>query len=365
MTLNSKKNRIIFIDLLRALAVLQMVQGHTVDVLLSNDYRNLDSIFFSTWFFMRGMTAPIFLFTSGTVFTYLFRLVKEPFSENPRVKKGLYRFLLLVSLGYLIRYPTWKIFDFSDVTPAQWTVFFTVDVLQLIGFGLLIILTFIFVSEKIGYKDNLVFLVGTAFFFGLWPVIAQVNWSNFLPAPIAAYLYQDNGSLFPLFPWVGYMMCGAMLGSYLAKNPSIFKTSIFSLKLTIYGSLLIFIFVVLKSIEIGTDNEGIRYWSNSIGLVSLRVGFVLLLNSAVSYISQKLTSIPRFLVLIGRNTLLIYVVHLIILYGCAWSPGLIILFDKTLNVWNTIGTALLMIITMTLMVMLIHRLKIRNKQLVT
>ena len=78
-----------------------------------------------------------------------------------------------------------------------------------------------------------------------------------------------------------------------------------------------------------------------------------------------MNSIPKLLVLIGRNTLLIYVAHLIILYGSAWSPGLIILFDKSLNVWNTIGTALLMIVTMTIMVIVIHRLKIKNKQLVT
>jgi len=67
MSGSEKKNRIIFIDLMRAFAVLMMVQGHTVDVLLSNDYRKMDSPLFLLWFFMRGMTAPIFLFSAGTV----------------------------------------------------------------------------------------------------------------------------------------------------------------------------------------------------------------------------------------------------------------------------------------------------------
>ena len=365
MTFNSKKNRIIFIDLLRAFAVLQMVQGHTVDVLLSNDYRNLDSFFFSSWFFMRGMTAPIFLFTSGTVFTYLFRLAKEPFLKNPRVKKGIFRFFLLVSLGYLIRFPSFDIFDYSLVTPVQWSTFFAVDVLQLIGFGIIFILIFAFISEKIGNKDNLVFSSAAIFFFILWPPVAQIQWSDYIPVPVAAYFYQGHGSLFPLFPWVGFLLCGAMLGSYLAKHPAVFKTTQFSLKLAVWGALLIFIFAVFKSIEISTENVTIKYWTESIGLICLRVGFVLVLNSIVSFISLRLNSIPKLFVLIGRNTLLIYVVHLILLYGSAWTPGLVVLFDKKLDVWNTIGTAFLMIVTMTLMVIVIHRLKIRNKEIIT
>ena len=365
MTLSSKKNRIIFIDLLRAFAVLQMVQGHTVDVLLANDYRSMDSFFFSTWFFMRGMTAPIFLFTSGTVFTYLFRLNHEPFLKNHRVKKGLLRFLLLVGLGYLMRYPTATVIIFSDVTPEQWTTFFTVDVLHLIGFGILFIMLFAYISEIVGKKDTIVFSIGALIFFILWPIASQINWTDYLPIPLAGYFYEKTGSLFPLFPWVGFLLCGAILGSYLARNPLIFRTSQFSLKLAVWGALLIFLFAVIKSVENNTVNETYKYWAESIGLISLRVGFVLLLNSIVSFISLKMTSIPKMFVLIGRNTLLIYIAHLIILYGSAWSPGLILLFDRNLSAWVTVATAFLMIVTMTIMVIMIHRLKIRNKEVIT
>ena len=82
MTISEQKHRIIFIDLMRAFAVLQMVQGHTINVLLAEQFRNTDFIFYAVWHFMRGMTAPIFMFTAGIVFTYLFRSVKKPFSPN-------------------------------------------------------------------------------------------------------------------------------------------------------------------------------------------------------------------------------------------------------------------------------------------
>lgn len=365
MTLSSKKNRIIFIDLLRAFAVLQMVQGHTVDVLLADDYRSLDSVFFSIWYFMRGMTAPIFMFTSGTVFTYLLRLAKEPFLKNPRVKKGVRRFLLLVTLGYLVRFPSFDLFHFSGITEEQWLIFYSVDVLQLIGFGILFILILAFISEKLGNKDNLYFGFSAIVVFAFWPAAAQFNWSAYLPIPIANYFYQNHGSLFPLFPWLGYMFCGAMLGSYLTKNPIIFKKTQFSLNLAIGGGLMIFVFAVLTSIKMSSEDAAAVYWLDSIALIFLRVGFVLVLNAIVSFISLRVNSIPRLLVLIGRNTLLIYVVHLMILYGSAINPGLILLFDKQFAPWSTILAVLTMITLMTFMVIVIHRLKIRNKEIIT
>lgn len=364
MNLSSNKNRIIFIDLMRAFAVLMMVQGHTIDVLLSNNYRNADSPFFSSWLFMRGMTAPIFMFTAGTVFMYLFRSIDRPFKDNPRVIKGLKRFLLLLGLGYLLRYPSSTIFDFSIVTNQGWNIFFGVDVLHLIGFGILILIICAFIAEKSRLKDYIIFSAAGISFFLLFPIFDKINWIEIFPKHIAGYFYTGTGSIFPLFPWAGFVICGGVLGSYLAKNPIVFRTSGFSLKLAVIGFVLIILSFLSYPVEkyfYGKNIADLEY----IDVILLRVGFVLLLYALVSFISIRIESIPRFIILIGRNTLLIYVVHLMILYGSAWNPGLNQLFEKSFNVWNTIGTALIMISLMTAMVVVINKLKIRNKQLIT
>ncbi len=361
MTQSSKKNRIIFIDLMRAFAVIQMIQGHTVDVLLSNNYRDMDSPIFTFWFFMRGMTAPIFLFSAGTVFTYLFRLVNEPFENNPRAKKGLKRFFLLLFLGYLLRYPTPSIINFSNVTPEEWKTFFAIDVLHLIGFGIFVLMVFILIAEKLKLNDYVIFSVGALLFFGLYQPFAAINWLRFLPEALAGYFYTGSGSNFPLFPWAGYVIAGGVLGNYLAKHPMVFKSIKFSYKLASTGIILIVVALVGSEIEkliYGHTN----FWTTSPNLIFYRLGIVLILNSLVSIIALKVETIPRIFILIGRNTLLIYIVHIVILYGSAWNPGLISILDKSLNVWHTIGMALLMLVTMTAMVIVINKFKIQFKQ---
>ncbi|NCS90102.1 MAG: DUF1624 domain-containing protein [Ignavibacteria bacterium] len=364
MTQSSPKNRIIFIDLMRAFAVLQMVQGHTTDVLLSNDYRNVEYIGYSVWLFMRGMTAPIFLFSAGTVFTYLFRLVHKPFNENSRVSKGLKRAVFLVFIGYMLRFPTPTLVDFSSVAEAQWITFFSVDVLHLIGVSLFMVITLIWISEKTKLGDSIIFTIATLIFFLTSLYTEQVEWGNFLPAPLASYLYQGTGSLFPLFPWSGYVLAGAVLGSYLAKKPGIFRSAKFSTWLLVAGIGIMLFAQLVEYIEFYWLGE-MRTWNTSPYLVFFRLGFVLVLNSIVSFISLKVESIPKLLVLLGRNTLLIYVFHLVILYGSAWNAGISLWFGKQLGVGTTISAALTMIILMCATVIIINKLKIKNKQLVT
>jgi uncharacterized membrane protein YsdA (DUF1294 family) len=188
---------------------------------------------------------------------------------------------------------------------------------------------------------------------------------EYFPQPIAGYFYDGTGSLFPLFPWAGYVVLGGVLGSYLARNPMVFKTNKFSFNLALFGFALIFV----SEISVFITGKYFNYYyitsSYTPDTIVFRVGFVLVLNSIVSYISQKIESIPRIIILVGRNTLLIYVVHLMILYGSAWNPGLVLLFGASLKVSETIFFAVLMITLMTFMVVLLSKFKFRNKQLVT
>lgn len=62
-----------------------------------------------------------------------------------------------------------------------------------------------FIAEKMKLSDTIVFFIVTPFFL-------KINWIEFLPQPIAAYFYTGTGSLFPLFPWAGYVVFGGVMG---------------------------------------------------------------------------------------------------------------------------------------------------------
>ncbi|GJQ62106.1 MAG: hypothetical protein SCALA702_11590 [Melioribacteraceae bacterium] len=349
--MNRTGKRIIFLDIMRAIAVLMMVQGHTTDTFLGDEYRTADSVFYQIWLTFRGFTAPIFMFTSGTVFTYLFQKNKLPFAENPRVKKGFIRFLTLVGIGYLLRYPTYKIFDFSNVGPNQWRIFFGVDALHLIGFGLLFVIITLYLAEKIKMNPDFLFVIGVVFFFGLTGYIRSFDWSELVPLPVAGYLYRGSGSIFPLFPWVGYVLAGGLLGHYLAEKPGVQRTDKFAKRITGSGIILIIASIGYYFVH-SSLAEGISFWNMGIPLMLFRLGIVITLNGVVAYISMNLETIPPLIIQIGKNTLLIYVVHLVILYGSAWNPGFYNSFAHTFSFAATAGVVTIMLTLMILMVII-------------
>jgi len=356
--------RIIFLDLIRAFAVLMMVQGHTIDMLLSNQFRNGESLFYYGWNFMRGMTAPIFLFTAGTVFTYLFVLQGKNAKENPRVKKGLKRFILLVFLGYVLHYPTASLIDFSIVTATQWKEFFAIDVLQLIGFGILFLIIILYLSEKLKIKPAYLFVSISLLFVFLNPFMQSVNWQEYLPIQIAGYLYIGTGSNFPLFPWCSYIFFGGILGNYLATHHGDHFKLKFGIMLFILGAFLIISAFIGDRIEVALIGKS-DFWGNSPNLIFYRLGLVLILNSIFSMVAVKVNKIPNILIQIGRHTLSIYFIHLIILYGSPWNLGINLFFGNSLDPLKSLVGALIMIILMIGMVISIRMIKLKNPVITT
>ena len=124
--------RLYFIDAMRAWAILMMLQGHFVDGLLDNAFRDNSNGVYSVWKYFRGVTAPVFFTVSGFIFTFLLIKGNEIGFNNPRVKKGIKRGLQLLAIGYLLR------LNFFGLLKGQiYGSFYLVDVLHCIGLSIL------------------------------------------------------------------------------------------------------------------------------------------------------------------------------------------------------------------------------------
>ena len=358
--MNNHSKRIIYVDIMRAFAVLMMIQGHTVDTLLGQEFRSLDSLGYSIWHTLRGFTAPIFMFTAGMIFTYLLKTDNYEFLKNPRIKKGFKRALLLIAIGYLLRYPTYRIIDFTYVSDRQWDIFFAVDALHLIGVGMLFIIISVFISKRAHINLNVIFSLIIGLILISSPVINKIEWNVIFPQYISSYFTNMYGSLFPIFPWITYVLGGALLGNYLYRNDQIFLKKRFSFTVSVIGGVLVACSMIFFSLQASTEGE-MSYWFYSNGMVLLRSGYVIVVNGIMAFVIRKFSSIPFIVKEIGRKTLLLYVVHVVILYGCAWFPGIYKYYSKSFNPIETFLATLLMLASMFALVHFSYRYRMIKK----
>lgn len=339
-----QKERILFLDLLRFVAVVMMVEGHTIDVLLAEEFKTADSSFFSAWSYFRGFTAPIFMFTSGVVFTYLLAKRNLPFNENPRVGKGIKRFVTLMIIGYLLHLPTLKFYALERVTEEQWRMFFNVDALQLIASGLLFVIAVYFIADKFNLNLQKLLLTATVLLLIFSPAASLINWTEIFPLPLAAYFYGGDLSFFPLFPWLGYVTAGAVLGVYLSK-----RRQMLAERKTLFLFLSIGFYLIVFSALIGVLKETVfanADWLWTSKITTFRVGVIFLLLSLLFGITFRVKTVPASIINYGTHTLSVYVLHLMILYGSVLSVGAKYFIGAKFTIAESVLSAIFMIILM-------------------
>ena len=311
-----KAKRLYFIDAMRAWAILMMLQGHFIDGLLDPAFRDPADAAFATWKYFRGITAPVFFTVSGFIFTYLLLRAPRQGTENPRIRKGLKRGLELLAIGYLLRTNL-----FGLLQGVLYPSFFLVDVLHCIGAALLLIVGLYLLSYRLNHKLFPYILLGTGLcLFIFEPAYKGWDFEGW-PVGIANYFTRANGSVFTVIPWVGYASVGGFMACLFRAFREVRGLYIRSIMLClVLGCLLIWysspLFDALgkaTGIELFRDIVVNNY-------LFIRLGDVLLV-FAVFMILRSLMQQKLFL-RIGQNTLSIYVIHFIILYGSFTGIGL-------------------------------------------
>ena len=346
-------SRLIFIDIIRAFAICMMLEGHFIDGLLAPEYRDENNLFYATWHYIRGMTAPVFFTVSGFIFTYL--LIKE---QNPakmgwnhvRVQKGVRRGINLIIIAYLLRANIFNLF-----TPGYTDMNFRrVDVLHCIGLSLLFLIAFYLLTYR--RKNRLrmsIMLLGTtfvAFFFE--PIYSHLTY-EYLPMALANYFTKENGSVFTIFPWFGYASLGGFMGFLFYKNrenPHLYRNMV--IWYILLGVILITFPYWMGKIADTLQIHSLQLIAHGDYLIK-RIGNVLLFFALFMILRHVITS-PT-LQKIGQNTLSIYVIHYIILYGSFTGMGLYRYFHDQLTPWQAIIGAILFVIVTILITFLYMR----------
>lgn len=337
------KNRIVFIDLMRAYAILMMVQGHLVDACLDPIYRDPNNIIYVTWNFMRGMTAPVFFFSSGMIFTYL--LMREESKsgkgfKNARVKKGFTRFTSLIFIGYLLHFNFWILWDLLDGTlDKSYHSMLIVDVLHIIGTALLLIVLLYLLATYSRIKVYALMLIGALATFYYYPDIEPFDFS-YLPDFLSNYLAKGKQFSFTIIPWVGYSLFGGVLGIFAWTRPKSINSYILAFIFLVLGFLLHFYSTdMLLDLYRFTDWINFKHLAYN-NFLFYRLGHVFIVVSIFMVINNVFKNIPKIIPKIGSETLTIYIVHAFVIYGSIFQFGIAQNFSKALTPWECFALAL-------------------------
>ena len=310
-----KGKRLKFIDMARSVAILLMLEGHFVDDSLVDVFRDHDNTIFSTWYYIRGFTAPVFLTVTGLIFTYLLlQKQDEPYFSNLRVKKGFKRVVELFFWGYMLQ---WYSFHVLECIAAG---IFTILLLFLLYKLIKVIPLWIYFMFA-----GMILFTSFLYFQNMpenqhWLPINNVFLESFFHGP-------KHKSIFPIVPWMGYTMFGSMIGALLHSLHKIVTKYYFAGVFVLVGFILYHysheLLEVVDSIWAFISGRNpkivrVNWLYNRLGMVFMELGVLMFIDKLLG---KRIKSDSLFLK-VGQNTLTIYIIHMIVLYGSILGFGL-------------------------------------------
>jgi uncharacterized membrane protein len=270
--------RVRSLDLLRLVAAVQMVQGHTIDAVLAPEQRS--GAWFAGWLWLRGLTSVAFLFAAG--------------ADRAAVSRRLRRATTLVLLGYALHAPLGLVFarDAAD-TGELVRQALAVDVLQCIGVCLALLEGLALLLPTPRAVEISCGVLGALLLFAS-PLVQQLDPSACFP--LLAYLTPRGGSLFPLLPWGGHMLLGAAFARVLLGRER--RT-----KLWLAAALLIALSRLLPAGAAPIPDH------------LSRLGFVLVALALLGALEPAARRLPAQAWVLAGETLFIYAFHVLLVYG--------------------------------------------------
>lgn len=339
------KTRLAFIDLLRGWALLVMIEVHVFNAFI------LPAVKTTSWFhvlnFINGLVAPSFIFISGFVFLFASQRKLESFrTYGSAFWKQLGRIGLVWGVGYFLHLP---FFSFNrmitETTYEGWLNFYKVDVLHCIAFGLLVL----FISRLLIRNDRAyrIFL----FTSGLFVVFATMfvwdyNFLNWIPAAIAAYINSQHYSLFPLFPWLAFMLFGGYFASGYIVAREQEKEREFILRFALAGAILFAACMIGMELQASMHIVSIDIRANPLFFFE-RLGIVMLLLTACWFYADYNKAEQSFVLNVGRESLMVYAAHLLVIYGRFWNErSLAFYYGMTFDIIECIVSTLILAVMM-------------------
>jgi uncharacterized membrane protein len=293
-------NRRLFIDWMRGVAVLCMIEHHTFDALLSPSLHGSapDRLFR----FLGGVAAPGFLFLAGLA-------VALTLEEKPRATclKAARRGLLILAGAYAFRFQEWALAG----AKGPWREMLRIDILNTIGVALVLVA----LAFALFRRPLAAFVLGALLVAGLAPIVWAAPLDG-VPQLVADYLHGGPPrALFPLFPWLAHAFAGAAVGVLFARARRAQAEDRLMLRLAAGAAALCVVTLAVDALPFHLYSS-MSWWHTSPAYFLLRTVSNVLLLCAL-WLLERLWQPARAGVLaqLGRHSLVVYWVHVELVYG--------------------------------------------------
>jgi uncharacterized membrane protein len=341
-----EKVRYISADLLRGLVILIMIEVHVFNSFLLPELR--ETSWFGVLNFINGLVAPSFLFVSGFAFQVSSgSKLDEMRKFGKAFWKKTQRIVQIILIGYMLHIPFYSLSKIlKETTPEVMQSFYAVDVLQCIGVGLLFLFAFrLFIKSDKAYNYFLIisFMVVSS----ISPFIWQIDFNIYIHPFFGSYFNQIHGSLFPIFPWLNFLLAGAIFAKYFVDARERNEEEKFIKKTAITG----FVTLILGHIFFSPLFPDLIQSAKPHPMFLLeRLGYVLFILTICWLVDKKYNVKKSFVLDASRESLLVYWLHLVIIFGTFWNgKSLQNIIGRTLNVFQAIGVTIILMVLMIIL----------------
>ena len=300
-----------FLDWMRGLALVIMIQCHVFNSFTRMDLRNGGLYALSQ--FAGGLAGPLFLFMAGM--TFGFRMegldAREPLARR-RWFACLRRAGFILAVAYLIRIVDWV----TNWPHAGWREILRVDILNSMGLAMAV---FSLAALLAAGPRVRVALLAALVIAAASPLVANLNWDG-APQMLREYLEPGFGhGHFPFFPCASYIGFG-MTAGVAVRRTGMDRMDRFMQWAALFGGMLILGGQYIANLPYAVYPKS-NFWTDNPTLVLIRVGISLVL-LAGSYLWTGYCAGPgwSWMECLGKNSLMVYWVHLVLVYGAVAGP---------------------------------------------
>jgi uncharacterized membrane protein len=296
---------------MRGLAILIMIECHTFNSFTRMDLREGGPYILTQ--FIGGMAAPLFLFMAGMTMGFQMEsLERRDPGRLSRWLVSLKRAGYILFIAFAFRFTNW-LFSVPHASLQELT---KVDILNCMGVGMGVLAALAMVRTKERPRAAVAAGVLIA---AISPIMAGLPW-NGTPALLQEYLVpgQARGH-FSFFPWVAYIAFGLAVGTIVKRSSEERFDRLMQWSVLI-GAIMITSAQYFSNLPFSFYPHA-NFWTDSPALISIRVGICLLI-MAGSYLWTEYCVGARWswMQALGKNSLMVYWVHVMIVYGAVVRP---------------------------------------------